>query len=143
MKIKTETFAKKYPLTMKAVGGNVENLIASVFASPKNFELLENFFEWGFVRPTQQVGRGRWSTLDNRLVSVKTLLDAAGVKYVICNDAPKCGKCGTIVALAYGWVSVNVNGEVRWHSLQDGINTRSISEDFFKVFGIPQEAQNA
>lgn len=139
MKIKTETFAKKYPLTMKAVGGNVESLIASVFASPKNFELLENFFEWGFVRPTQRVGRGRWSTLDNRLVSVETLLDAAGIKYVICNDAPKGGKCGTIVALAYGWVSVNVNGEVRWHSLQDGINTRSISEDFFKVFGIPQE----
>lgn len=139
MKIKKDSFAKKYPLTTKAVGGNVERLIASIYASPKNFELLENFFEWGYVRPTQQVGRGSWSTLDNRLESITTLLDIANIKYVVCNDAPKGGKCGNIVALAEGWNKLRVNGEVRWHSVQEGINTRTISEKFFKVFGVDEE----
>lgn len=139
MNIKTETFSKKYPLTTKAVGGNVDKLIASVFSSPKNFELLEIFFECGFVRPTQQAGKGRYSTIDDRLYDVKTLLDVANVKYVVCNDAPKGGKCGNIVALADGWTGVNENGEVRWHSVQDGINTLSISEKIFKVFGISNE----
>lgn len=139
MKIKTDTFAKKYPLTTKAVGGCVGKIIDNVVSSPKNFELLEQFFEWGFCRPTRQVGRGRWSTLDDRLENIKTLLDIANIKYVVCNDAPKGGKCGNIVALAEGWTSVCVNGEVRWHSVQDGINTRSISENFVKVFGVSEE----
>lgn len=139
MKIKKETFEKKYPLTTKAVGGNVEKLIANVYASPKNFELLESLFAFGYTRPTRQTGRGRFTGLDDRLYNVKTLLDVANIKYVVCNDAPKGGKTGNIVALAEGWTAINDNGETRYHSVQDGINTRSIRADFFKVFGITAE----
>lgn len=139
MKIKKETFEKKYTLTAKAVGGNVEKLIANYFASPKNFELLERLFDYGFVRPTCQTGSGRYTGIDNRLESVKTLLDVANIKYVVCNDAPKGGKLGNIVALAEGWTSINDNGETRYHSVQEGINTRSIRADFFKVFGVAAE----
>ena len=139
MKIKTETFEKKYPLTTKAVGGNVDKLIANIYASPKNFELLERIFDIGFVRPTCQTGSGRFSGIDDRLESVKTLLDVANIKYVVCNDAPRGGKLGNIVALAEGWTSINDNGETRYHSVQDGINTRSIRADFFKVFGVTAE----
>lgn len=139
MKIKKETFEKKYPLTSKAVCGNVEKLITNVYASPKNFELLESLFAFGYVRPTRQTGRGRFSGLDNRIFNVKTLLDVANIKYVVCNDAPKGGKCGNIVALAEGWTAINDNGETRYHSVQEGINTRSIRADFFKVFGVAAE----
>lgn len=139
MKIKTETFANKYPLTTMAVGDYVDKLIANFIASPKNFELLETLFEWGYVRPTRQVGRGRYSKLDDRLESVKTLLDVAHIKYVICNDAPKCGKCGNIIALADGWVGVKGNEEVRYHSVQQGINTNTISAELFKIFGVAEE----
>lgn len=139
MKIKKETFEKNYPLTTKAVGGNVEKLIANVYASPKNFELLESLFEFGYVRPTRQTGRGRFSGLDDRLYGVKILLDVANIKYVVCNDAPKGGKCGNIVALAEGWTAINDNGETRYHSVQEGVNTRSIRADFFKVFGVAAE----
>lgn len=139
MIIKTETFFKKYPLTFQAVGGNVDKLIANAYASPKNFDLLERLFDIGFVRPTLQTGSGRFSGIDNRLESVKTLLDVANIKYVVCNDAPKGGKLGNIVALAEGWTSVNDNGETRYHSVQEGINTRSIRADFFKVFGVAAE----
>lgn len=139
MKIKSDTFAKKYPYTTKAVGGNVDILIANKIATPKNFELLESLFEWGYVRPTRQVGRGRYSKLDDRLESVKILLDVAHIKYVVCNDAPKGGKLGTIVSLADGWTAINDNGEIRYHSVQDGINTRSIREDFFKVLRVSAE----
>lgn len=139
MKIKTETFTKKYPLTTKAAAGNVDKLIANVYASPKNFELLESLFAFGYVRPIRQAGSGRFTTIDNRQFAVKTLLDVAGIKYVECNDAPKGGKCGNIVALAEGWTSINDNGETRYHSVQDGINTRSIRADFFKVFGLTAE----
>ena len=95
--------------------------------------------EWGYVRPTRQVGRGRYSKLDDRLESVKTLLDVAHIKYVICNDAPKCGKCGNIIALADGWVGVKGNEEVRYHSVQQGINTNTISAELFKIFGVAEE----
>ena len=139
MKIKTETFAKKYPLTTKAVGGNVDKLIVNVHASPKNFELLESLFDFGYVRPISQVGSGRFSGIDNRLESVKTLLDVANIKYVVCNDAPRGGKLGYIVALAEGWTAINDGGEIRYHSVQDGINTRSIRADFFEVFGVAAE----
>lgn len=139
MKIKTETFSKKYPLTTKAVGGNVDKLIANAYASPKNFELIESLFAFGYVRPTLQTGSGRFSGIDNRLESVKTLLDVANIKYVVCNDAPKGGKLGNIVALAEGWTAINDNGETRYHSVQEGINTRSIRADFFKVFGVAAE----
>lgn len=139
MKIKTETFEKKYPLTTKAVGGNVDKLIANIYASPKNFELLESLFAFGYVRPTHQTGRGRFSGIDDRLESVKTLLDVANIKYVVCNDAPKGGKLGNIVALAEGWTAINDNGETRYHSVQDGINTRSIRAGFFDVFGVNAE----
>ena len=136
MKIKTETFVNKYPLTTMAVGDCVEKLIASNFASPKNFELLETFFEWGFVRPTRQVGSGRWSTIDNRLDEVKALLDIAHIKYVVCNDAPKGGKCGNIVALADGWIGVIDNDSQRYRCVQRGINTKSISELIFQNLGV-------
>lgn len=139
MKIKTETFYKKYPFTTKAVGGNVDKLIVNVYASPKNFELLESLFAFGYVRPIHQVGSGRFSTIDNRQFAVKTLLDVANIKYVVCNDAPKGGKLGNIVALAEGWTAINDNGETRYRSVQDGINTRSIRADFFKVFGVAAE----
>ena len=139
MRIKKETFEKKYPLTAKAAGGNVEKLIANNVASPKNFDLLERLFDMGFVRPTCRTGSGRFSGIDNRLESVKTLLDVANIKYVVCNDAPKGGKLGNIVALADGWTAINDNGEIRYHSVQDGIDTRSIRADFFNVFGVTAE----
>ena len=133
MKLKVTTFQKKYPLTAKAVGSEsiIQKILAADMATPKTLELVESMYRWGYCRPFQVSGRGRWTKVDDRLDAVKAIMGIIGDEWITSNDAPMGEKTGDIIALGKEWVGVNDQGQVKYHAVGLGYNTGLISEKFF------------
>lgn len=133
MKLKVTTFQKKYPLTAKAVGSEstIQKILDSYTATPKTLELVESMYRWGYCRPFQVSGRGRWTKVDDRRDAVTAIMEIIGDEVVTSNDDPRGGKTGYILALGKEWVGVNDQGQVKYHAVGLGYNTGLISEKFF------------
>ena len=134
MKLKVATFQKNYPLTAKAVGSEdtIQKILAANLATPKTMDLVESMYRWGFCRPYQVSGRGRWTRVDDRRYAVKAIMEIIGDKVIASNDAPRGGKTGELLALRKEWVGVTTDqGQVKYHAVGLGYNTGLISEKFF------------
>ena len=133
MKLNVTTFQKKYPLTAKAAGSEstIQKILDEYTATPKTLELVESMYRWGYCRPFQVSGRGRWTKVDDRLDAVKAIMEIIGDEWITSNDAPRGGKTGDIIALGKEWVGVNDQGQVKYHAVGLGYNTGLISEKFF------------
>ena len=134
MKLKVTTFQKKYPLTAKAAGSEyaIQKILAADMTTPKTLELVESMYRWGYCRPFQVSGRGRWTKVDDRRDAVKSVMEIIGDEVITSNDAPMGGKTGYILALGKEWVGVTTDqGQVKYHAVGLGYNTGLISEKFF------------
>lgn len=53
------------------------------------------------IRPCYYSGRGRFTTKMDHTIIVKAILDGAGIRYTLTNDAPRGSETGNIITLTH------------------------------------------
>ena len=102
--MKAETIAKKYE-HIRFFADKLTN------ERPTILEKLEELFTRGYIRPQYEIGRGRFTKLNDIRIELRDALNRIGIAYVEGNDAPRGGRTGD-------WMCLKADGV--WEVFDEG-----------------------